>query len=45
MVIAVFISYLIMNKFIMRWTIVIIGLGLYAVISYKKHRFTILLKQ
>lgn len=44
MVIAVFISYLIMNQVIMRWTMVIIGLGLYAVISYKKHRFTILLK-
>lgn len=41
---AVIFTYLTMNNGVIRWIIVVVGFGLYALISYKKHRFSALLK-
>lgn len=42
--IVIVISYLIMDYVVARWIIAVVGFGLYGLISYKKHRFTVLLK-
>jgi len=44
MVIAVLISYLMMDYAITRWIIAMVGFGLYALISLKKNRFAALVK-
>ncbi|WP_461206118.1 lipopolysaccharide biosynthesis protein [Clostridium sp. DL1XJH146] len=44
MVIAVSISYILMEYGLIRWIIVVVGFGLYALISHKNHRFSVLLK-
>jgi len=42
--VAVLITYLTMDYGILRWVIAVVGFSLYLLISYKKRRFTVLLK-